>query len=288
LPIRPIVTDHDRDTAVRLLTEGFPARGAVVWRTFLDRIDRFGSNVAADVPPGYLMFDGETAVAVMLSPTSFRDRPSGEPGRVINLSSWYIQPQHRWRAALMLQSVLRRHEAMFTDLTPTPEVCAMLPAFGFVPINDGVVVSALPLAAVLPGNGTKTRDLLEDDLAGLPPALRQRLATHRDFGCIAAAVVGDGETLPFLVRRRQLKGLPAAKVIYCPDIRRFQAAMPSVARYLISYGISLLLADNIGQSVSQWQVRRPRGLKFAKPGAGLAHTPGQIDHTGSELVLLDF
>jgi hypothetical protein len=187
----------------------------------------------------------------------------------------------------MLQSVLRRHEAMFTDLTPTTEVCAMLPAFGFVPINDGVVLSTLPVAALLPGNGTKTRDLLENDLAGVSSDLRQRLAMHRDFGCIAAAVVGQDGALPFLVRRRQVKGLPAAKLIYCPDIGRFQAALPSVARYLISHGISLLITDSIGQSLSPWQLRRPRGLKFAKPGAGLAPEPGQIDHTGSELVLMD-
>jgi hypothetical protein len=288
LPIRPIITVHDRDIAVRLLAEGFPARAAPSWLTYFDRIERMGGNLAADVPPGYLMSDGETAVGVMLTPASLREGPAGEPVRVVNLSSWYIKPSHRWRAALMLQSVLRRHEAMFTDLTPTPEVCAMLPAFGFVPINDGVVVSALPLAAVLPGNGTKTRDLLDDDLTSYQPALRQRLTTHRDFGCIAAAVSGDGETLPFLVRRRQLKGLPAAKVIYCPDIGRFQAAMPSVARYLIGFGISLLITDSIGQSLSPWQLRRSRGLKFAKPGAGLAPIPGQIDHTGSELVLMDF
>jgi hypothetical protein len=288
VPIRPLTSDDARDTAVRLLTEGFPALNALSWRTYLDRIVRFGGNAAADVPPGYLMFDGDTAVGVMLSPTSLREGPSGEPARVINLSSWYIMPPHRWRAALMLQSVLRRHEAMYTDLTPTPEVRAMLPTFGFVPINDGLVVSALPVAAVVPGNGSKTRDLTDDDLASLPSDLRRRLAHHRDFGCIAAAIVSDGETLPFLVRRRQLKGLPAAKVIYCPDIGTFQAAMPSVARFLISNGISLLISDSIGQSLSPWQLRRQRGLKFAKPGAGLAPQPGQIDHTGSELVLMDF
>ncbi len=288
MPIRPLTTDADRETAVRLLAEGFPARGAPGWRSYLDRLERMGGNLAAGVPHGYLMSEGDTAVGVMLTPASLREDPTGEPARVVNLSSWYITPPHRWRATMMMQSVLRRHEAMFTDLTPTPEVCAMLPAFGFVPINDGVVVSTLPVAALLPGNRTKTRDLLDDDLATLPSELRRRLVLHRDFGCIAAAIVGDGEMLPFLVRPRPLKGLPAAKLIYCPDMSRLQAAMPAVARYLIGYGVGLLITDSVGQKLSPWQAHRQRGLKFAKPGAGLAPEPGLIDHTGSELVIMDY
>lgn len=287
LTIRPIETG-DHDLATRLLAEGFPARTADTWPELFDRMQRLGANAATGVPFGYLLMDGRRPAGVMLTPASPRTTPDGQDSLIVNLSSWYIEPALRWRAVQMLRAVLRRHEAMFTDLTATPEVRSMMLAFGFVPLNDGVVVSLLPVAAALPSPQASVAELAPGNGTQLAPGTRRLLESHQGIGCIAAVLqTGDGAT-PLLFRPRRLKGLPAAKLVYCESTAEVQAQLPAVARFLLRRGIPILVHDHQGLPSRAGQLVRRRGLKFARPGAGLRPRPGSIDHAGSELSLMDF
>lgn len=280
------MTDDDEALATALLIEGFPAKPADIWAAFFRRLRILGTNGPADVPFGYLMDTAGITTGVMMTPATLRDRPDGSKGTVINLSSWYVQPPERWRAGRMLQAVLKKHDAMFTDLTPTDEVRAMLPAFGFEAINAGVVVSLLPVAAVLPAGGARVRSMLPGD-AALPDATRTILEAHGRAGCLAFVLEGDGPAMPLLFRKRTLKGVPAAKLIYCPDLARFQAALPAVARGLMTSGVGVLISDDTSAPLRTGQLKRSRGLKFVRSGAGFAPVPNVTDHTASELALLD-
>lgn len=273
--------------ALRLLTRGFPTKPPVTWIAFLDRLRRLGSNAAAGVPIGYLLSGKDLPAGVMITPATRRGRGDGSHGLVINLSSWYVEPDERWRAGRMLQNILKQHEAMFTDLTPTTEVQAMLPVFGFVPTNTGVLLTALPMLAALRADSARVTPLTKLHAPLLPDGLYEWLEAHCALGCIAALLETEHGRMPLLFRRRMLKGVPAAKLIYCTDHTLLQAALPAVARYLMKRGILLLMSDDYGLPLRTGQAQRKRGLKFARPGDGLGLDSNSTDHTASELALLD-
>lgn len=237
---------------------------------------------------GYLLMQGDEAAGLMLTPATQRATAAGNSGLIVNLSSWYIRPSQRWRGVQMMKSILARHDAMFTDLTPTVEVQKLLPALGFEPVNSGIVVTPLPVAAALMAGGATVRDLDASDSDVLDNGLKDLFQAHRGIGCLAAVLQCAAGDVQLLFRPRKFKGLPAAKLIYCDDLEAFNTHLPGVARYLLGQGIVLLIHDDHGLPNWAFNLARPRGLKFAKPGAGLSIRPSQIDHAGSELALLDY
>jgi hypothetical protein len=123
--------------------------------------------------------------------------------------------------------------------------------------------------------------------ATIPDGTRQMLEAHVAAGCLAMVQEGDGPPMPLLMRQRKLKGLPAAKLIYCPDLSRFQAGLPALARALVAKRVGILMSDDTQTPLRAGQLTRRRGLKFIRPGAGFAPAPNVTDHTASELALLD-
>ncbi len=247
-----------------------------------------GSNAALGVPMGYLLMQGDVAVGLILTPATQRANAAGKSGLIVNLSSWYIRPSHRWRGVQMMKAILTRHDAMFTDLTPTVEVQKLLPALGFEPINSGIIVTPLPVAAAFMSGRATARDLGAPDWDGLDYGLKELFQAHRGIGCLSTVLQCATGNVHLLFRPRKFKGIPAAKLVYCDDLEAFNTHLPIIARYLLGQGIVLLIHDDHGLPNWAFNVARPRGLKFAKPGAGLAIRPSQIDHAGSELTLLDY
>ena len=258
------------------------------WTTTMDRLQRLGTNAHAGVPLGYLMTDGGRPTGVVLTPASTRTAPDGNRALVVNLSSWHVEPSHRFLASLMLQKVLRGHDALYTDLTPSEGVMRMLPSMGFMAINDGVVLTALPVAAMLPSKGAAVHDLIGGRGSLFPSDMWDLLEAHSRVGCFSAMLTTEQGHVPLMFRRRRLKGLPAANLIYCEDITALQKHLSAVARYLLGQGIVILVHDSSGHSVRVGQAVVRKELKFAKPGGGLTPQRGRIDHVGSELSLMDF
>ena len=91
--------------AVAVLSIGFPKATALFWQSALDRLRAFGGNAEAGVPIGHLLMADDKAVGVILTPARMRTRPDGTRQKIVNLSSWYIDPAHRWRAPVMLRAV---------------------------------------------------------------------------------------------------------------------------------------------------------------------------------------
>lgn len=278
----------DLATAKSLLIEGFPNRRPSTWDVYFERMQSLGGNASLGVPMGYLLMQGDAAVGLILTPATQRANAAGKSGLIVNLSSWYIRPNHRWRGVQMMKSILARHDAMFTDLTPTVEVQKLLPVLGFEPINSGVVVTPLPVAAALSSGGATVRAPGARDWNGLDHGLRELFLAHTGIGCLSTVLKCATGEVQLLFRPRRFKGVPAAKLVYCDDLETFNTHLPSVARYLLGQGIVLLIHDDHGLPNRAFSMARPRGLKFAKPGGGLSIRPSRIDHAGSELTLLDY
>ena len=118
------LTENHFPTAAALLAEGFPERSRAFWSHGLGRLARHAGNASCGVPLGALWLSDGEPVGVALTPASPRTRPDGSPRPVVNLSSWYVRPPHRWRAPLMLRALLRDPRATYVDLTPSPPVGA--------------------------------------------------------------------------------------------------------------------------------------------------------------------
>ncbi len=275
----------DRHVLLDILNRGF-RRPESYWSDGLARIQLLGGNAVAGVPLGYIMVVKGRNVGVVLTPASVRLTSAGTRGNVINLSSWYVDPEYRWRAPLMLKSVLQAHDALFTDLTPTPEVYRINVALGFQPISQGLIVTPLPLASVGVTKRVRVRDLDAGTAADLPDGIGPFLVDHKKLDCIPAAIETPDGLFGLMFRRVSTKMFPCVELVYCQSTAVLAAQLTSVARYLRTKGLFTLIADDTGQELRLSQYRRRHGARLARVGGGLSLDRGRLDYAGSELCCL--
>lgn len=268
--------------AIALLTIGFPKASALFWQQGLERLRALGGNREAGVPIGHLLMDDDKPVGVILTPASVRAMPDGTEKRVVNLSSWYIDPAHRWRAPVMLRAVTRDRDALYTDLTPSLEVQKMLPAFGFKPINRGFKRHFTPVAALARRALATVRDLAKAPAGAIHEPTRQMLESHRGFACLPCALHADGTWHPLMFKSRRVRGLPAAELVYCEDNTAMTGHLSAVARYLIRRRKLFLIIEDRAIDLTDVALDPKNGIRFAKGGL----QPNRTDYAGSEICIL--
>lgn len=268
-----------------LLKEGFPNRPADFWDGALSRLMQYAGNRQAGVPIGYLMTIKDVPQGVILTPA----KPSSKPlasgsNRIVNLSSWYVRPEHRWCAVKMLQSVLALDNTAFTDFTPTEPVQKMLTAFGFKIVREGISVIPLPLARLRSKAGSLVTDLSTGDLADLDRDVKTLLHSHAAYGCVAGVLEAEGERLPIAFKVRKFKGIRCAHLVFCEKNQVVYRNLAAIAQYLIEKGVYILLIDVPPGQKIPGIVRRRRDRKFAR-GLNFAEW---TDYLGSELSVFDW
>ncbi len=281
------MVDADLADAERLLSEGFPGLPAAFWAAVLARLKRYGGNADAGVPLGYLMLDGEEPVGVMLTPARLQRQPDGRVQRIVNLSSWYVRPAFRWRAGLMLRHVLADDAAVYTDLTPTPEVQKMLPLLGLHPLNRGVALHLLPLLCLHPGRGARLRLLGSDEPAppGGPP--RDMVEAHRELGCLPLLLDHAGGQALLVCKRVRVRGIPAAQLVYADSQALLLRHRGALARGLLAFGLMLFVHDTQAISLSPTRLFRRRDIWFARrPADGGPAFDDRTDVFASELCIV--
>lgn len=281
--------DEGIDRAIAVLARGFPERAPAFWRAGFERMRGLGGNVRADVPLAYLLPGEPTDVGVLLTPAVLREIRDEPPTRVVNLSSWAIDAPHRWRGPAMLRAILKRHEAVFTDLTPSVEVARMLPALGFAPICTGTTLHLLALDAAAPARGARmvgaddpaVRDALGPDA--------QALSAHRTIGCRVAVLAAPDALVPLVFRPIRVRRLPAVELLYCTDHRLLVRHRAAVARWLIVRGIALMVTDLRPESgLVGHRPRRGGSGRFARGADVAGRFANRTDYLWSELALFDF
>jgi hypothetical protein len=280
--LKPLLED-DFPTAAALLAEGFPVRTRAFWEGGLQRLKRHAGNAACGVPLGQLLVSDGQAVGIALTPASPRLRSDGRRYNLINFSSWYIRPEHRWRAPLMLRGLVRDPEATYIDLTPTPQVEKMLVASGFSLVNAGSCIAPLPLQAALPGRGARLRELAATDTLSQTAPPMEMLLAHRELGCVPLVMEHEGGSTLFVYRPRPLRGLPAARLKYIGSHARLVRHLPVLARHLLARGLLWLTWDaRDGHAAGLGTLRRDSGKWYAKGEI----TADCTDFIGSELCIL--
>jgi hypothetical protein len=280
--LRPI--DHAVvPDAIALLCRGFPEQAQSFWEAGLAEIERLHAHFdQGDAPLGYLMSMAERDVGVLLTCRSARRRPDGSLYPVVNLSSWYVDPNFRLLAPMMLRRVVAESGSLYTDLTPSHGVARINPQLGFELWNDGMMIAgSLPWAAMPAG----TAEVLPFDAgsdAGLHPQDRDLLAWHADRGCMAALLNDADRSQPLLFRMIRRKGVPFAHLIYAESRIAVTQNLAPIMRYLLARGVFLLCVDAIKSDC-------PLGTKFwptRKTFWKGEMRRDRIDYAYSELVLL--
>jgi hypothetical protein len=267
------------EIALDLLDEGFPERGRSFWQGALGKLLDWPGNAEAGYPVGFLWFDAGAPAGVVLTPASLRQAASGGRRTIVNVSSWYVRPDFRWKAPLMLRSLFRDESVVFTDLTAAPGVQQMLAPFGLHPVNQGIAL--IPTPTLLAGRSrAEVRAWRPEDLAGRDAPDAALIDLHRRWGC-RALTIDDGRERHLLVLKPfRYRGLPAAQALYVGSHRALDAALPAVARHMLLRGCLVLQVDRRPGSVPVPGLRQ-RGIWFAKGGCFRDRT----DHLGSELSL---
>jgi hypothetical protein len=228
---------------INLLTRGFvPSRGrafwANAWQLLTDR------PVPAGLPRyGYLLeSDGLPVGVILLICSEINDGP--KPRLQCNFSSWYVDPEFRAFATLLISCTLKRKDVTYFNVTPAPHTLQILRAQGFEQFSKGRVV-ALPALSLPRGDCRVERVTLRSTF---PPALsaseRALLLTHAEYGCISVICHAKDGPHPFVFARRIRWGLlPFAFLIYCRDTSDFVRFAGNLGWHLLGRGIPLVIVD---------------------------------------------
>ena len=280
--LRPLF-EGDFPVAAALLTEGFPVRTRAFWDTALERLRRYSGNAACGIPLGQLLLSQGEPVGVALTPASVRTAPGCPTRRLINFSSWYIRPEHRWRAAMMFRHIVSDSNATYLDLTPSLHVQPMLPLFGFRPISVGFDVVPTPLTSVGLGGGAHVRDYVPTE--ALPPysPSAEQLLAHKEVGCVPLVMEHAAGNTLFVYRSRPMRRLPAARLMYVGDHEVLHRHLPVLARFALMRGMAVLTWDARSNfAVPRWGVRREANIWYAR-----GELPDNCtDFIGTELAFL--
>jgi hypothetical protein len=271
--------------AVDLLRKGFPALCSRGLEAGLQRWMQSPGHRSGEEPIGHLLTAEGRYVGIGLTAVSeCHDEVAAGAGprRRVNLASWYVEPDHRLRLPVLLRGMLADPTAIYTDLTPAPMVLPILDRLGFTPLNDGVLLVNLALAAC--GFGTGAVVTVRDRNTETDTWLSRMVEDHLDYGCIALDLEHEGSVSTLVLKPVRLKRIPLIELIYCEDDKLLRQHMPAVARTLLKAGHFGLLIDSpvdrrqtAAIAYTPFRQRRRRLVKNAKASR-------RIDHTYSELV----
>lgn len=282
-----VIDEQNVGNVVDLLSSNFGSRSHAFWASGIERLMASPAHAEQKRPVGYtLQADGVlVGVGLTAETPDWHPELAATGKRRINLASWYIKPEHRWRLPVLLGKILKDKAAEYTDLSPTPNVQPILESLGFDPLNNGVLVVNLAAAAVQScSEGTISEEIPNYN----DPALSRMIKEHESYGCLSFEI-GDAEkSTPLLLKSSSLKRVPALEVIYCQDAELLRTCLPLLASHLLKRGyLAMVLDIPLGASShSTWSQfafpqRRRRYAKNAKSTNG-------IDRTYSEMVFFDF
>jgi hypothetical protein len=239
------IGDTDIQAVVSLLARGFPSRTRRFWSKAVECL-------SLKQPPtgypriGYMLESGGVPVGVLLSIFSLI-----APGRSQtirgNISSWYVEPQFRSIAPILVSRALRYKNVVFLNVSAAPHTRPILEAQGFFRYTNGLFMCIPALQLGGPDLGVQVADARAQVPEAADPLDHRLLMDHANYGCFSLWCLTKGRALPFVFRPRRLKGIiPCAQLVYCRDIEDFVRFAPPLGRYLARRGRPNIFTDANG------------------------------------------
>ncbi|WP_051387044.1 hypothetical protein [Bradyrhizobium sp. ARR65] len=261
LRVREIV-ESDLAAVAALLARGFPFRSTEYWLRGLQRQGR-RSRPHGYPAFGYCLDRAGAPVGVIL--LLFSNVVAGEETLVrCNVSSWYVEPDYRAFASLLVRSATRDKNVTYFNITPAPHTWSTVEAQGFSVYCKGQVYGALALSSSAPDASVEL--FSEEHACRLTRYEADLLRQHAAFGCLSLAVREGRNCHPFVFQRHRVKNLvPVYRLIYCRDIGDLRRFAGNLGRFLAWRGGLLIRFDANCPvpGVVGWYSEK-RGRKYAK------------------------
>src|SRR5262249_15623603 len=148
--------------------------------------------------------------------------PGCAEGRVrCNVACWYVEPQYRTYAAMLVSRALTHKEVTYFNVTPAPNTLPILAAQGYRRYTEGRFVSFPAVKAPFLDCCVRRIDVLEH----LPPEVvnpeeLELLRHHAGYGCLSLICRVGRRWCPFVFipHGRIKRTVPLALLIYCRGI----------------------------------------------------------------------
>jgi hypothetical protein len=238
------IDDEDVPEVIMLLTRGFePARSRQFW------MNVFGCLSRRPVPPGFprygyvLESDGRVVGAIVLIFSTVRE--NGETKIRGNSSSWYVEPEFRLYAQLLISHALKSNNVTILNISAARHTQLMVESSGFKQYSRGVFF-AIPVLSKPPiGNSVRIFGAHVRPDVPFDSSDRDLLLEHMDYGCTSLWCIANERAYPFVFRPRKVKFLvPCAQLVYCKNIDSFVQFARPIGLYLARRLQLLVLLDS--------------------------------------------
>ena len=236
------IGESDIDGVASLLTGGFSKRNRAFWLRALGQL-RNRRSPAGFPKYGYLLESNGVPVGAIL--LIFSALGAAGASRVrCNVSSWYVEPEFRGYASMLVSQALRHKEVTYVNVSPAPNTWPIIEAQGFSRYCDGIFV-AVPILNLFTGDsrakvikaGAQADDRFD-------PVERDLLLQHAELGCISVWCVTKEQAYPFVFRRRIVKGIPCVQLIYCRGVQDFVRFAGPLGWHLALRGRPLVIVNS--------------------------------------------
>lgn len=240
------IQPEDTAALIDLLTYGFEPANRNFWVLVFERL------AAHPTPPdypryGYLLeANGKPVGAILLIFTAV----PGSHGYSVrcNVSSWYVAPEFRAYATMLVSVALKRKNVTYLNVSPAAHTLPILEAQGYRKFSSGRVVSIPALSR------RRDRECRIEKFNPASPARNdltdfeiRLLESHLQYGCIALTCTVGGRSFPFVFRFRRKWGvIPFVFLIYCRDLESFVRFARPLGNYLARRGMPLVVLDTNG------------------------------------------
>jgi len=236
------IIESDFAAVIDLLTEGFPVRSRRYWESALAALASHAT------PPGlpkfgYLLESDGNAVGVILLIYSAIADGSATALRC-NVSSWYVQPEFRSHASLLISLATKHKNVTYINVSPALHTLPIVGAQGFTPYSSGRFL-ALPALSKGGRNATEIVGIDTSPQVHFEPSELELLKVHQKFGCLSLWCTTADEALPFVFMPQTVKGvIPCMQLVHCRDIGDFVRFARPLGRYLAKRGRPVVIIDS--------------------------------------------
>jgi hypothetical protein len=269
-----LIDKNDRSGVVALLREGFPRRSVAYWEQAWDRL------IMLEKPEelnqlGHVIDVGGRIVGVILIITARALFVESSKKRA-NLSSWYVHPDYRSYAAMLLSRACKDKTITFLNVSAAVHTYPICEALGFVRYSEGQM-AAIPVLSKKQSGVAISR--FSNSQARLSDSELKMMVDHENYGCICLVGTTAAGQQPFIFVKRRIKGfLPAAQLVFSRSNDEFRRFAHQIGLYLAARGIVFVILDSSapieGLKGKYYPGRSPKYFKGPqKPNIGdLAYT----------------
>jgi hypothetical protein len=212
---------------------------------------------------GYLLEADNIAVGVLL--LIYSSVPiDGEPKIRCCVSSWYVEPEFRGYAPMLVSRALKHKHVTYFNISPAPHTLPILEAQGYKRYCSGMFTAVPVLAPLLRGVR------IEVALPTLRPGLdldafeAELLLRHVRYGCLSVICSSGDRRYPFVFSLRRKYGIRYGYLVYCRSVEEFVRFAGPLGRFLASrgvYGVALDSDGPIAGLCGRYTENRPKYYK---------------------------